>query len=124
MQLERIELDHLTVVTGYGDGGFKVAGRRFEGSLLLLEEVLHLWPVTDAAAITLDSLTPIIDGPEKPDLLLFGTGTSLKPLPPEVDKVLRERGFAVETMDTGAACRTYSFLATEGRRVAGALIAV
>jgi uncharacterized protein len=124
MQLERVELEHVTVVTGYGDGGFKVAGRRYEGSLLLFEEVLHFWPVTDAAEITLESIEPLISGPEKPDLLLFGTGQSMKPLPPEVMKELRERGFAVETMDTGAACRTYSFLATEGRRVAGALIAV
>jgi uncharacterized protein len=124
MQLERVDLEHVTVVTGYGDGGFKVAGRRYEGSLLLFEAALHYWPVTDAAAITLDNLEPLIDGPERPDLLLFGTGESLKPLPPEVDKALKERGFAVETMDTGAACRTYSFLATEGRRVAGALIAV
>jgi uncharacterized protein len=124
MHLERVELEHVTVVTGYGDGGFRVAGRRYEGSLLLFEEVLHYWPVADAAAITLDSLEPLIDGPERPDLLLFGTGESLKPLPPEVDKALKDRGFAVECMDTGAACRTYSFLATEGRRVAGALIAV
>jgi len=124
MQLERVELERVTVVTGYGNGGFKVAGQRYEGSLLLFEEVLHYWPVTDAAAITLDNLEPLIDGPERPDLLLFGTGETIRPLPPEVDKALKARGFAVETMDTGAACRTYAFLATEGRRVAGALIAV
>jgi len=124
MQLERIELDHLTVVTGYGNGGFKIAGERFEGSLLLSGEVLHHWPVGDVEAITLESLEAVIDAPEKPDLLLFGTGTSMKPLPGEVAKALKARGFAVETMDTGAACRTYSFLAMEGRRVAGALIAV
>ena len=124
MQLERVDLAGPAVVTGYGNGGFKVAGERYQGSLLLSGEVLHHWPVTDAADITLDSLMPLIDGADGLDLILFGTGAGMKRLPPDVEAALRGRGLALECMDTGAACRTYSFLATEGRRVAGALIAV
>ena len=124
MQLERVDLAGLAVVTGYGNGGFKVAGARYEGSLLILGEALHLWPVTDAADITLDTLEPLIEDAQGLDLILFGTGASMKRLPADVEAALRARGLALECMDTGAACRTYSFLATEGRRVAGALIAV
>ncbi|HNR84724.1 MTH938/NDUFAF3 family protein, partial [Ottowia sp.] len=35
---------------------------------------------------------------------------------------LIEAGIGVETMDTGAACRTYNILAGEGRRVVAALL--
>ena len=37
---------------------------------------------------------------------------------------LREAGVVLESMDTGAACRTYNVLMAEGRRVATALIPV
>jgi uncharacterized protein len=35
---------------------------------------------------------------------------------------LRNTGIVVDAMDTGAACRTYDVLLTEGRRVAAALL--
>lgn len=124
MQLEKIDLAGLSVVTAYGGGGFRVAGQRYEGSLLLRDEVLHVWPVTAAAEITVETLTPILESEDPPDLLLVGTGSDPARLPDAVEAALRERGIMVETMDTGAACRTYTFLVQEGRRVAGALIAV
>lgn len=124
MQLERVDLNGLAVVTGYGNGGFKVAGERYEGSLLLSGDVLHFWPVADFSEVTLESLAPMIEEAGDLDLILFGTGQSVQRLPEGVEQALRAKGVAVECMDTGAACRTYSFLATEGRRVAGALIAV
>jgi uncharacterized protein len=124
MQMERVDLSGLAVVTGYGEGAFRVAGKRYEGSLLVGGEVLHLWPVTDAGAITIESLAPLLETAEPPDLILFGTGRTARLLPPEVDRALKARGIAAEAMDTGAACRTYSFLTMEGRRVAGALIAL
>jgi len=124
MKLEKVDLSGLSVVTSYGDGGFRVAGTRYEGSVLLRDEVLHAWPISDVDEITPDSLAPVLDSDDPPDLLLVGTGGAMKRLPAETDAALKACGIMVETMDTGAACRTYSFLAMEGRRVAGALIAV
>jgi hypothetical protein len=43
---------------------------------------------------------------------------------PELRATLKTRGLGNDTMDTGAACRTYNVLAGENRAVAAALIAV
>lgn len=124
MKLEKVDLSGLSVVTAYGEGGFRVAGQRYEGSVLLRDEVLHAWPVADVGDITPESLAPVLESEDPPDLLLVGTGGTMRRLPADTDAALKARGIMVETMDTGAACRTYTFLAMEGRRVAGALIAV
>ena len=54
--------------------------------------------------------------------MLFGTGDRLRFLHPSVTAPLMARGIGIETMDTAAACRTYNFLAGEGRRVLAALL--
>ena len=45
-------------------------------------------------------------------------------IPENLRAAARERGLALEPMDTGAACRTYNVLMSEQRQVAAALIAV
>ncbi|MGB1547223.1 MAG: MTH938/NDUFAF3 family protein [Alphaproteobacteria bacterium] len=67
---------------------------------------------------------PIVEAEETVEVLLLGTGQVTCLLPKAVRESLRAKGIAIEVMDTGAACRTYNVLATEGRLVAAALIAV
>ena len=57
------------------------------------------------------------------DLLLLGCGARMAMVPAGVRQHLRAAGVVVESMDTGAACRTYNVLMADGRRVAAALIA-
>ena len=57
-------------------------------------------------------------------MLLIGCGARIAPLPKAVRDGLREAGIGADTMDTGAACRTFNILVSEGRRVAAALIAL
>ncbi|MDP3084133.1 MAG: Mth938-like domain-containing protein [Rubrivivax sp.] len=58
----------------------------------------------------------------KPELVIFGSGTKLRFPPPALLRALIERGIGVETMDTGAACRTFNVLVSEQRSVLAALI--
>jgi uncharacterized protein len=110
------------VLSGYGGGGFRVAGAFVAGSILINRDRMISWPVSSAAGITLESVAPILaDGAE---LLLLGCGRSLVPVAPALRAALKQRGVAVEPMDTGAASRTYTALVSEGRRVAAALIAI
>jgi uncharacterized protein len=46
----------------------------------------------------------------------------MMPVAPALRAALKEAGIAVEPMDTGAACRTYTVLVAEDRRVAAALL--
>ncbi|MEX8519757.1 MAG: Mth938-like domain-containing protein [Leptothrix sp. (in: b-proteobacteria)] len=57
-----------------------------------------------------------------PEVVIFGSGQTLRFAPPVVLRSLYERRIGIETMDTAAACRTYNILVGEGRRVVAALL--
>ena len=58
----------------------------------------------------------------KPEVVLLGTGASLRFPHPRLTRALTDAGIGVEVMDTPAACRTFNILAAEGRRVVAAVI--
>ena len=58
----------------------------------------------------------------KPEVVIFGSGSRLRFVPPALMRSLIEQRVGVETMDTAAACRTYNVLASEGRSVVAALL--
>ena len=116
------------LIQSYGDGGFRIAGADYAGSVLIEAEQTHLWPIIDAASITFLSLAPLTQkiGAQSAGgvVLLLGTGSE----PATVDKglrlELRAMGIGLEVMGTGAACRTFNVLLAEDRAVVAALIAV
>ena len=57
-----------------------------------------------------------------PEVVIFGSGTRLRFVPPALQRCLIQRRIGVETMDTAAACRTFNVLAAEGRSVVAALL--
>ena len=56
------------------------------------------------------------------ELVLFGSGERLRFPPAQWLCGLYARRIGVETMDTPADCRTFNFLAAEGRKVVAALL--
>ena len=56
------------------------------------------------------------------ELVIFGSGAQLRFVQPAWVSPLMQRSIGMETMDTFAACRTFNFLAGEGRKVAAALV--
>ena len=57
-----------------------------------------------------------------PELVIFGSGNRIQFPQPQWLEALYAQRIGLETMDTQAACRTYNFLAGEGRRVVAALL--
>jgi uncharacterized protein len=114
------------IVESYGDGRFRVSGRIFEGSILVLTDHTVPWPVTEVASMTIEDLAVVAEAARAGgiDLLLVGCGARMVPLPAALRQAFRTLGVVMEPMDTGAACRTYNVLMAEGRRVAAALIAL
>jgi uncharacterized protein len=109
-------------IDAYGNGGFRFAGMSHRGSILCLPSGVYAWepPVPlDVAA-----LRPVLAEARELSLLILGSGSRLELPSPPVRQALTEAGLALETMDTGAACRTYNVLLAEGRRVGAALLAV
>jgi uncharacterized protein len=108
-------------ITGYGPGWIAVNGERHITSLLIgVDGALTAWDCRSFDALTAAHFASIADS--NPELLIFGSGHQLRFASTAVLRALLERRIGVETMDTGAACRTFNILAGEGRRVAAALI--
>ena len=112
------------VINGYGDGGFRISGQRFEGSVLVFPDRTLAIVLPSAAALTVHHLHEILAATPAVELVLLGTGLAIAPPPPAIRAILRERRIGLELMDTGAACRTYNVLMAEDRRVAALLVAV
>ena len=78
------------------------------------------WPprtVADLQAAHFDEILAF-----RPEVVIFGSGPSLRFVSPALYRGLIGQGIGLETMDTGAACRTYNVLAAEGRRVLAAVL--
>ncbi|KAL9939258.1 hypothetical protein V8E36_002071 [Tilletia maclaganii] len=58
----------------------------------------------------------------RPEILIFGTGKTVLPLPANIKKYLNSLGMQVDVQNTRAACSTYNLLVEEGRRVGVALL--
>jgi len=112
------------VITGYGNGQFKVSGQVYSTPVLVFPDRTVQWDIKPNVAITLESLSVVLEEEGEIDLLLIGCGKAQSILPPKIRTALKEAGIALEVMDTGAAVRTYNVLLAEERRVAAALIAV
>ncbi len=78
------------------------------------------WPAAALADLTAEHFERVAAC--KPELVIFGSGTRLRFLPPALMRSLYEQRIGVETMDTAAACRTYNVLVAEGRNVLAALL--
>ena len=113
-------------IDAYGNGGFRFAGMSHRGSLLVLPDGIHAWPlVSPAGAADLSApLQALLGRFEPPQFLLLGTGRKQIFPAPHVRAAFGERGIGLEAMDTGAACRTYNILLAEQRPVMAALVAV
>jgi len=112
-------------IDAYGQGGFRLAGVRHEGSLLIVADSARPWPVRGTADLSVESLAPVFEaGRTQAEFLLLGMGERNAQPPRPVREALAAAGMGLEFMDTPAAARLYNVLTSEGRRLACALIAV
>lgn len=110
-------------IDAFGDGGFRIAGVRKEGDTLIVANAARAWTRAEET-LSADDFAVFLGGPERPDMVLLGTGARLTHPAAEVRKAFREAGVGLEVVDTATACRTYNLLAGEGRKVGAALIAI
>ncbi len=91
-----------------------------DSCLVLPDRVVEDWPVNDIEAFT-DAIAQQL-AELKPELVLLGTGSSLRFPSASSRSVLLRQHIGIEVMDNNAACRTYNLLADEGRYPLLALI--
>ena len=112
-------------IEAYGGGGFRIGGRRIEGSVLILDDKAMAWPVASLTELKPSDFDAVIAaGPAVVEFILLGLGAAMVPPPRAVRDAMRDARVGLEVMDTVAACKLYNVLASDGRRVAAALIAI
>jgi uncharacterized protein len=113
-------------IEAYGNGGFRFAGMSHRGSILVLPDGMHAWPISapSTAADLTAALLAALERLDPPHFLLLGTGR--RQIFPEAAVVaaFTSRSIGLDAMDTGAAARTYNVLLAEQRPVMAALVAV
>lgn len=113
----------LTLIHGYGGGGFRIAKQPYQGDQILLPRTRFDWQAPAWDKITIDDLAPIFSDP-LPPLLIMGLGQAPQGLLPELQVSLSQKGISMEIMSTPAACRTWNVLLSEGRHAALAMLAI
>ncbi|MCZ6448346.1 MAG: Mth938-like domain-containing protein [Alphaproteobacteria bacterium] len=121
MELTPLKSGDRAMIQAYGDGGFRISGRRFTGAVMVFEDRVLSVELEDIAAA---DYQPLEEAAVEIEILLLGCGEKAGVLPPEHRARLKGAGISAEVMGTGAACRTFNVLQAEGRRVAALLIAV
>jgi len=111
-------------IDAYGNGGFRFADMSHRGSILCLPSGIYAWSVAAGAQTILADLKIVLDELAPPSFLILGTGQAQVFPSADILKAFIDADLGLETMSTGAACRTYNVLLAEGRPVSAALIAV
>lgn len=124
MEFTPVLQESAALVRSYGAGGFVIGQTRYEGSVLLGAQVVQPLALSDIAALTPASLAALLEAEEPPELILFGCGARMQPVPAPVRHALDAAKIGFDAMDTGAACRTLNILLAEDRRAAAVLVAV
>ena len=110
------------VIESYGADGFRINGERHQGPVIVWPEGVATWAVSDIASAGIETLDAMFAAEPPIEILLLGSGAAFEIAPAALRQALGVRSIALESMDTGAACRTYNVLMAEDRRVAAALI--
>jgi len=109
------------VITRHDADALWVGSSRFDHSLMVpWTGPVQRWAATRPEELTADHFEAVLA--LKPELVIFGSGPRLKFVSPALVRALIERRIGVETMDTGAACRTFNVLVSEGRSAVAALL--
>jgi uncharacterized protein len=108
--------------TGYGAGYVAVNGVRYTTSLIVTpQQVLDDWRAIGFGQLGTAHFEFLLG--LKPEIVLLGTGHTLRFPAPALTQCLMQVRVGLEVMDTAAACRTYNILNAEGRNVvAGVLL--
>ena len=115
----QLETAAALTVRWWRPGELRIGRDTWREPVLLSPRAVRPWSIAEDQPVTLDHLIPLIE--EQPDLIILGTGERQSFPEYELGMMLLNRGVGLEVMDTGAACRTYNVLVSEGRAVAAAL---
>jgi len=124
----RLENADVPLINAYGPGLLAVDNVDYRSNLLITRtRVIEHWfegPLDALGLADFAALFESVEGEERAEILLLGTGATHVFPPMRLMGELGREGIALEAMNTRAACRTYSVLVNEARPVAAALLQI
>jgi uncharacterized protein len=121
MKLTDEKIAGINMIRSYAPGEVRIGETVLRSSCLVkADQIVSDWRPQTVAELSLDDLQAAIA--MQPEVIVIGSGPKQEFPPPEVLGAVMSRGIGCEVMDTGAACRTYNILASEGRTVVAALL--
>lgn len=121
MKLHADRAEGVNLINARTPESVSVNGQTFTHSVLVPAhgEVLP-WAATSLAELNEAHFEQIAQA--RPEVVVFGSGATLRFVSPALLRPLIQARIGMETMDTAAACRTYNILVGEGRQVMAALL--
>ncbi len=111
---------NVNVIRSYSSEELRIGEQSVRSSCIVMADALLAdWPPATLDELQMSHLESIFA--LRPELVLLGTGSRQRFAPADVRAAFAGRGIGIESMDLGAACRTFNILVQEERRVAAAL---
>jgi len=109
------------VFTGHGAGYVRLGVVEYRENLIVTtDKIATGWASAGFEALTAEDFAAV--AALEPEVVILGTGTTLRFPHPRLTRALTDARIGLEVMDTPAACRTFNILAAEGRKVAAAIL--
>ena len=110
----------VNVIRSYSADEIHVGEHTIRSSCLVTaDRLIAQWPPGSLEELTASYLETIFE--LRPELVLLGTGPRQRFPSAAIRSAFGTRSIGLESMDLGAACRTFNILVHEERRVAAAL---
>jgi uncharacterized protein len=108
------------LVRSYGEGVITIGSESVRGPCVVSPHTLRTdWAATSIAELTAALMEPLLA--TGATIILLGSDESQLLPPAALRQLCRTRAIALESMNLGAACRTYNILAGEQRAVVAGL---
>ena len=108
------------LIRSYSADVVRIAEHEVRRSCVVSSDTLVTdWEPQNFADLDVQHLTRVLE--LEPELVVLATGTTHQFAPASIRAALAARRIGLESMELGAACRTYNVLVQEQRRVAAML---
>ena len=109
-------------VSAYRIGAITINDNEIQRSIIVTADRIIDWPPQHFDELNPAHFQALLE--LELELVILGTGAQQHFPAPHLIRALRDQGIAVEAMNTGAACRTYNIVISEGRKAAAALLMI
>lgn len=117
----QLEAPDTHAIRSYNDTEITVNAMTYQKSIVISRDVMIAeWPIHSVEELTEEIIEPILK--LDPEVIIVGHQQTGTPIPISVMQYLSKQRIGIESMNIGAASRTFNVLLSEQRRVVALII--